>query len=124
MSTDNEDLVPDSEAYPSDDKHGDMNATDDEVTPSQYKKLRRDDDDDYEQANDSEGSSNECMDQEAIDRDGALKIDCEKIVRRFEHMAGQLKVIMHVQKEHTATKRKRGAEMPAPEPKRRAPFTP
>jgi hypothetical protein len=39
-------------------------------------------------------------------------------------MAGQLKAIMHVQKEHKATKRKRGAEIPAPEPKRPAPFTP
>jgi hypothetical protein len=39
-------------------------------------------------------------------------------------MAGQLKAIMHVQKQHKATKRERGAEMPAPEPKRPAPFTP
>jgi hypothetical protein len=39
-------------------------------------------------------------------------------------MAGQLKAIMHVQKQHTATKRERGAEMPGPESKRPAPFKP
>ena len=48
-------------------------------------------------------------------------------MRRFDVMAEQLKAVMHVQKEHKATKRDRGAEMiyemPAPAPKRPAPFT-
>jgi hypothetical protein len=124
MPTDNDEAVPDSASCPSDDARDDQNATDEEAIPSQYKKSRHDDDDDAEKANESEGSSDECIDQEAIDRDAALRIDCEKFIRRFEHMAGQLKAIMHVQKEDKATKRKRGAEMPAPEPKRLAPFTP
>jgi hypothetical protein len=54
--TDNDELVPDSEGCPSDDARNDPNATDEEVTPSQYIKARRDDDDDGEKVNESEGS--------------------------------------------------------------------
>jgi hypothetical protein len=80
-------------------------------SPSQYKKTRRDDDDDAEKANESEESSDESTDQEiirSIDRDAVLKFDCDKFIRRFDEMAEQLKVIMHVQKEHNATKCDRG----------------
>ncbi len=74
MSTDNEERVPDSEACPSDDEHDGRNATDEDASPSQYKKSRRDDDDndDGEHANDSEGSSHDCADQDrmkSIDRE-------------------------------------------------------
>jgi hypothetical protein len=60
----------------------------------------------------------------SIDRDAALKVDCKKMLRQFDQMAQDLKTILHVQMEHKATKRKRGTELPAPEPKRRASFTP
>ncbi len=39
-------------------------------------------------------------------------------------MGAQLHAIIKVQKEHKASKRERGAELPAPDPKRPAPFTP
>ncbi len=48
MSSDDDEAVSDSEACPSDDARNDPNATDEEATPSQYKKTRRDDDDDAE----------------------------------------------------------------------------
>ncbi len=38
-------------------------------------------------------------------------------------MTQDLRTIMQVQTEHKGSKRKRGAELPAPEAKRRAPFT-
>ncbi len=66
--------MPDPEACPSDDASDFPNATDEEASPNQYKKTRRDDDDD-EKANESEGSSDECINPEAIDRDAALTID-------------------------------------------------
>jgi hypothetical protein len=127
MSTDNDEAVPDSEPCPSDDARNDPNATDEEATPSQYKKTRCDYDDDEEKANESEEASDESTYQEiiqSIDRDAALKFDCDEFMRRFDVMAEQLKAVMHVQKEHKATKRARGAEMPAPAPKRPALFTP
>jgi hypothetical protein len=134
MSTDNDEAVPDSEACSSDDARNSPNATDDEATPSQYKKTRRDDDDDEEKANESdddpdkaiesEGLSEEYIDPATIDCDAALKIDCKEFVRRIEHMGAQLHAIIKVQKEHKASKRERGAELPAPDPKRPAPFTP
>jgi hypothetical protein len=125
MSTENDDIVPDSEGCPSDDARNDQNATDEEVTPSQYKMLRRDDDDDDEKANESEGSSEEYQEKmKLIDRDAALQFDCKKFIRRIDAMVDQLRTIMHVQMEHEGSKRKRGAEMPVPQPKRRAPFTP
>ena len=57
MSSDDEDAVPYSEACPSDDARNSPNATDEEATPSQYKKTQRDDEDDadeYGDANDDE----------------------------------------------------------------------
>ncbi len=39
-------------------------------------------------------------------------------------MGAQLHAIIIVQKQHKATKRERGAGLPAPDPKRPAPFTP
>ncbi len=75
------------------------------------------------------GSSDDCIDQDrmnSIDRGVALQVDCKQLrfPRQFDQMAQDLKTIMHVQIEHKATKRKRGAEWPDLEPKRRAPFTP
>ncbi len=117
----------DSEACPSDDGHDDRNETDEDASPSQCKKSRCDDedDDDGEQANDSESSSDDCVDKErmnSIHRNAVLKIDCKKMLSQFHKMAQDLRIIMHVQMKHKATKCKRGTEMPAPEPKRRAPF--
>jgi hypothetical protein len=61
----------------------------------------------------------------STDQDAALKVDCKKLLRQFNQMAQDLKTIsMHVQIQHNATKRKRGAKLPAPEPKCRAPFNP
>jgi hypothetical protein len=60
----------------------------------------------------------------AIDREAALKIDCHDFMRRLEHMGAQLHAIINVQKQEKASKRARDSEMPAPAPKRRAPFTP
>jgi hypothetical protein len=96
MSTDNEELVPDSEASPSDNEHVDQNATDEDATPSQYKKSQCDGDDDGEHANDSESSSDDCIDQErmkSIDRDAAMKVDCKNLIRRFDQMAEDLRTI-------------------------------
>jgi hypothetical protein len=61
----------------------------------------------------------------STDQDATLKVDCKKLLRQFNQMAQDSKTIrMHVQIQHNATKRKRGAKLPAPEPKRRAPFNP
>ncbi len=108
MSTDNDDAVPDSVGCPSDDARCEPNATDEEATPSQYKKSRRDDDadddkanesdDDPDKANDSECLSDLYIDPETIDRDSALKIDCKEFVRRIEHTGAQLHAIIKVQK--------------------------
>jgi hypothetical protein len=84
MSTDNDEPVPDSASCPSDDARNSPNATDDEATLSQYKQTRRDDDDNDGKASQSEESSDECIDLErikSIDRDAALKFDCDKIIR-------------------------------------------
>jgi hypothetical protein len=61
-----------------------------------------------------------------VDRDAALKFDFKMFIRRFDVMpvADQLRTIMHVQMEHAGSKRKRGAEMPAPEPKSNAIYSP
>jgi hypothetical protein len=63
MSTENEEIVPDSDPCPNDDVRDSPNATDDEATPSQYKKTRRDDDDDEEKAKESDSEA--LMDYEA-----------------------------------------------------------
>jgi hypothetical protein len=101
MPTDNDERVPDSASGRSDDEHVDRNATDEKVIPSKYKKLRRDAD--GESANDSESSSDDCIDQErmTIDRDAAMKFDCKKFIRRFDQMAEDLRAIMHVQMDHS-----------------------
>ncbi len=57
MSTENEEIVPDSDPCPSDDARDSPNATDDEATPSQYKKTRRDNDDDEEKAKESDSEA-------------------------------------------------------------------
>jgi hypothetical protein len=54
MSTDDDERVSDSEGCPIDDAHNSPNATDDETTPSQYRKSQRDDVDDEEKAEDSD----------------------------------------------------------------------
>jgi hypothetical protein len=127
MPTDDNDSVQDSDACPSDDKHDGPNATDEDASPSQYKTSRCDDDDNGEEANDSESLSNACIDQDwlsSTDREAALKIDCKQLLRQFNQMSQDLQTIMHMHIQHNAAKRKRGAELPAPEPKCRAPFTP
>ncbi len=116
MSTDNEDNVPDD--------HDGPKATDDDASLSQYKKSRCNDDDNGEQANDSGGSSDDSIDQDrmnSIDQEAALKVVCKQLLRQFDQMPQDLKTIMQIQ--NNATRRKKGAELPAPEPKRRAPFT-
>jgi hypothetical protein len=55
MSSDDKENMLDSEACPSDDTRNDQNATDKEVTPSQYNRTLRDNDDNAEKANESEG---------------------------------------------------------------------
>jgi hypothetical protein len=128
--------VPDSDGSGREDERHSPNATDDETTPSQYKKMRREDVDHEEKAEESDDDPVKANDPEAvllpeaghhavaIDRDAALKIDCHDLLRRFEHMGAQLKAIINVQKEEQAIKRARDSEMPAPAPKRPAPFTP
>jgi hypothetical protein len=125
MSTDNEENVPDSEACSSDENHDGPKATDDDASPSLYKKSRCNDDDNGEQANDYEGSSDASIDHDRMNSNGqeaALKVVCKQLLRHFDQMPQDLKTIMQIQ--HNATRRKKGAELPAPEPKRRAPFTP
>jgi hypothetical protein len=108
MSTDNDGAVPDSIGCPSEDGRLSPNATDDESTPSQYKKMLHDDDDDDEkedgakEANESEELINFDADSHAvaIDRDAALKIDCHDFMRRFEHMGAQLHAIPKSRKRH------------------------
>jgi hypothetical protein len=78
MSTGNDDIVQDSDACPSDNQHDGPNATNEDASPSQYKKPQRDDDDNGEKANDSESSSDDCINQDmitSIDREAALKVE-------------------------------------------------